>query len=158
MNMVRLLLSMIILIPSMVCAAYPPVLTEVIPKEPSIVDTCIGAWVAKVVDGDTIAIQVQNGAVNISIYGIVAPRDGAWARKAKEYLTWRVERKNVALEIMGRDTQGRVSCRVYQAGSDIGLSLVALGLAKSAPTTDEVVAKSEKAAKARGIGMWGSKK
>jgi len=136
--------------------AYPPVLTEVIPKEPSIVDTIIGAWVAKVVDGSTLGIQTQSGVLNISIYGIETPKDGAWSRKAKEFVVWKVERKQVALEVMGRDRYGRASCRVYQAGSDVGLSLVGMGLAKTSAPTDEVMAITEKAAKARGIGMWGN--
>jgi len=154
----RFMLSIIIIFLGIQAhAAYPPVLTEVIPKEPSIVDTVVHGWVAKVVDGHTLAIQVRNGAVNIRIYGIESP-DGAWGKKAKDFLQWRVERKDVALEVIGRDKHGRAMCRVYREGSDVGLQMVAMGLARAVTQSDPALVQTEAACKTRGIGMWGGKK
>jgi endonuclease YncB( thermonuclease family) len=153
--MARYLLSIFLIILGTVSyAAYPPVLTEVIPREVNIVDTAKYAFIPKVISGDTVAVQVKGGAVNVRIYGIEAP-DGKWAIKARDYLQWRVERKDCAIEIMGRDRHGRATVRLYQGGADVGLQMVAMGLARACAPTDKAISLTQDAAKKHGIGMWG---
>jgi endonuclease YncB( thermonuclease family) len=153
--MVRYLLSIFLIILGTVSyAAYPPVLTEVIPREVNIVDTAKYAFIPKVISGDTVAVQVKGGAVNVKLYGIDSP-DGKFAIKARDYLQWRVERKDCAIEVMGRDKHGRATVRLYQGGSDVGLQMVALGLARACAPTDSAIQFIEAAAKKNRIGMWG---
>lgn len=157
--MARILLTVfIVFIGLQAKAAYPPVLTEVVPQAPTIVDTCLYAWVAKVVDGETVAIQVKNGAINVKLWGIDAPNSTQWGKKAKDFLVWRVERKDVALEIVSRTKTGQALVRIYREGSDVGLQMLALGLAQASPGADKVMAETTRAAKARGIGMFGRAK
>jgi endonuclease YncB( thermonuclease family) len=133
------------------------VLTEVVPKEPSIVDTCLYAYIAKVVDGETVAVQAKSGAINVRLWGVDCPNNNQWGKKARDWLQWRIEHKDVALEIVTRDKHGRAVVRIYQGGSDVGLQMLALGLAQAAPGADNVMAETARAAKAHGIGMWGRK-
>ena len=148
------LLSIFLISPAL--AAYPPVMVEVIPQEQPVTATAAYAYVVRVVSGDLVAVQTKGGAVNVKIWGIVAP-EGHWAKRAKDYLSWRVERKDCAVEVMGRDRYGRVSARLYQGGSDIGLTMVALGLARPAHSTDQAISVTAEAAQKRQIGMWGKK-
>lgn len=161
-RLARILLSVFILIMwgylMAAQSAYPPVLTEVIPKAPTIVDTCLYAYVAKVVDGETVAIQVKSGAINVKLWGVAAPNDSQWGKKAKDWLAWRVEQRPVSLEIVTRDKHGRALVRIYREGSDVGLQMVALGLAKTTTGADKAMVETEKACRARGIGMWGGRK
>jgi len=137
------------------CAAYPPVLIEVLPQEvPSIVAQRV--FIAKVVSGDTVAVQTKEGAVNCVLYGLHAP-GGRWGIKARDYLQWRVEQRYCEIEIVGRDRYNRAMLRLYSGGADIGLSMMALGLAHASYPTDPVFVLTEAAAQKREIGMWGKK-
>jgi endonuclease YncB( thermonuclease family) len=136
-------------------ASYPPVLTEVIPRESS-VDVCRYAFVAHVIAGDLIALQEKKGVTNAVIYGIAAP-DGYWGLKAKAYLKWKIEGKPVSIEVVGRDRHGRLLIRCYRSGTDVALNMLAMGLARTAPQTDPAMAVAQEAAQKNRIGMWGTK-
>ncbi|WP_420337157.1 thermonuclease family protein [Roseibium sp.] len=88
-------------------------------------------------DGDSFLIGKQSGAEKVRIENIDTPEiDGACAYErrlaveAKERVADLVENQKVQVVRKGRDKYGRTLARVLVNGEDVGLRLVAEGLAR----------------------------
>lgn len=80
--------------------------------------------VVRVVDGDTFRIVYDGEAVSVRFLGIDAPEPrGSGGRAATEYLERLIGGRVVRIEFTGprkRDNFGRLLCRVYLDGLDVG--------------------------------------
>lgn len=93
--------------------------------------------ILRIWDGDSLLIGKQSGAEKVRIENIDTPEiDGACAYErrlaieAKERVADLVENQKVQVVRKGRDKYGRTLARVLVNGEDVGLRLVAEGLAR----------------------------
>lgn len=121
------------------------------------------AFVQRVIDGDSIEVILDGVAYNLRYIGIDAPETGMpFFNEATEANRQLVEGQIVELEhdITNKDQYGRLLRYIYLSdGRLVNAELVKLGLAgaKAYPPDikyQEIIASSESAAIAAGIGLW----
>lgn len=119
------------------------------------------ARVVRVIDGDTITVQRENGRSGqyekIRILGIDAPeRSQAWGPEAGHELSKLIHSKIVRIEVANTDRYGRTVAKVWLGKSDIGLEMIRRGMAwHYRQYYDDVnYAKAEKNARAQRLGLW----
>ena len=127
--------------------------------------------VARVVDGDTVRIQpVDDAETVVRLVGVDAPElhldfkapPDYWADRAREYLTARVQDKDVILRLettQTRDRYGRLLAYVYLSESaNINFDLVRDGQAyadrRFAHSLRGQFEQAENAARKKGAGLW----
>jgi len=113
---------------------------------------CIG-----VSDGDTVTVLNRTAQIRVRLEGIDAPElHQDFGRKAKQFTSALVFGKTVKIRIVTIDRYGRTVGRVSVNGKDVSLELVKAGLAwhYTRYSSDPVLAKAEKAARAGKKGLW----
>ncbi len=120
--------------------------------------------VLKVLDGDTLDVQVGAKVERVRIYGIDAPERGEPHYKdAKEFTAKMTMDKEVKLLKRGRGYYGRLLAFVMVDGKSVGLELVRNGLARVYsnnfapvnPRTFERYKKGQIHAMSGDFGIWG---
>ncbi len=148
-----------------VIAAHSPVAAA------SYVGTVDG-MVVSVSDGDHITVVNNGKEINVVLYGIDAPvitkihRGEPWlskpgqpfAGRAFMALSNKVLHKQVTLEVMKIDSQGRMIAVVLAGGRNINLEMVAEGWAWAAQTKrkadDPAYQRAEESARSKKAGLW----
>jgi endonuclease YncB( thermonuclease family) len=122
----------------------------------------IAAKVVSVVDGDTINVSVNGGPKEkVILYGIDCPeKDQEFGDAARQYTDQVCFRKDVSVEVKGKDPSGRIIANVFLAdGTSLNQALVTQGLAwwsdKYAPN-DIMLKQLHAGAKAAHKGLWAS--
>ncbi len=119
--------------------------------------------VTRVVDGDTIRVQIGEEDVPVRLIGINAPEDGeCYAAEASARLNELVLSKDVILsrDVSDVDRYGRLLRYIsLESGKDVGATLVGEGLAiarEYPPDTTRIQAYDalQDEARIRGVGLW----
>ena len=122
-------------------------------------DRCVECRAVRVYDGDGFLAAGESGRFKVRIWGIDAPEFGqAYFGESRVALRGLVFGVKLRCVVVCVDIYGRRVCRVWNSvGVDVGLAMVRLGWAwwyrKSAIRAVEL-RDVEKAARARGIGLW----
>ncbi len=118
--------------------------------------------VLRIVDGDTIIVEIEGKEESVRIIGIDAPeKDECYFEEASENLTEFISNKEITLESKpseNRDDYGRLLRYVFVDETDIGAELIKEGFARNYswfphPKRSEYSA-FESEAKNNGIGLW----
>jgi micrococcal nuclease len=96
---------------------------------------CVGAGrpvlvgtVARVVDGDTLVVQLSSGPIRVRLYGIDAPEHNQpGGREATAALTSLVSGERVELEPINQDRYSRMVARVLRGQLDVNAEMIRLG-------------------------------
>jgi endonuclease YncB( thermonuclease family) len=84
--------------------------------------------VTKVVDADTIDVQLTSGALRVRLHGIDAPeKTQPWGREATDFLTSKILNQPVELEPFQQDRYERMIAIVHQGDVNVNAELVRLG-------------------------------
>lgn len=125
-------------------------------------ETRISCRLKEILDGDTITADCHNRYLSIRLTGIDAPEMGQspWGEQARQALV-AIFRRNKAFQLKahGEDYYQRQLGIVFIRGQEINLLMLEQGQAviyKSKDTPKHYAA-AEKAAKAKGIGIWAEK-
>ncbi|MHC9542323.1 MAG: thermonuclease family protein [Vulcanimicrobiota bacterium] len=113
---------------------------------------CVG-----VSDGDTVTVLNKKVQVRVRLEGIDAPElHQDFGRKAKQFTSALVFGKAVTINVVTIDRYGRTVGRVIVNGKDVSLELVKAGLAwhYTHYSSDPILAKAEKDARAGKKGLW----
>lgn len=113
--------------------------------------------VVGVTDGDTVTLLVGNRPLKVRLEGIDAPEQGqAFGSRAKQFLSEACFGKEVILRANGRDRYGRTIGTILVGSRDVNASLVEAGLAWHYVeySSDENLARLEKAAREAKVGLW----
>lgn len=87
--------------------------------------------VQKVIDGDTLDVQIGGEIERVRIYGINAPERGEpYYKAAKEFTARMTKGKRVKVLTRGRGKYGRLLAFVIVDNKSVGLELVRNGLAR----------------------------
>lgn len=88
----------------------------------------LAGTVARVVDGDTIDVQLASGPIRVRLHGIDTPESGQpWGREAKAALTALVLDHKVELEPFEQDRYDRMIARVFVADREVNGALIEQG-------------------------------
>lgn len=87
--------------------------------------------VVRVSDGDTVVLlDADNTQHKIRLNGIDAPENGQpYGDKSKEYLTSLIARKEVTVEVKGKDRYKRILGVVYLGDTNINAEMIRAGYA-----------------------------
>ena len=84
--------------------------------------------VTRVVDGDTLVVQLRSGPIRVRLYGIDAPEHNhPGGREAAAALTSLVSGERVELEPISQDRYSRMVARVLRGQLDVNAQMVRLG-------------------------------
>lgn len=83
--------------------------------------------VTKVIDGDTIDVDLESGLIRVRLHAIDTPERGQPGREATEALSALVAGKEVELEPFEQDSYDRLVARVYVGGHDVNATLIEEG-------------------------------
>ncbi len=106
-----------------------------------------------VIDGDTFYFSFDQGKFKTRLNGINAPDiSEPKGREAFEFLRSLAHQKNVRIEYLSKDTDGRwIVNATLSTGEDIPTAIVTHGWAKSA---DPKFSTLENQAREKGLGIW----
>ena len=115
--------------------------------------------VTKVVDADTIDVQLSSGAIRIRLYGFDAPeRSQPWGKEAAEFLSGKILHQTVELEPFQQDRYERMIAIVHKNDVNVNTELVRLGHAwafrKYLKRTDTDYCNVEAEARTAKRGLW----
>jgi endonuclease YncB( thermonuclease family) len=119
--------------------------------------------VVRVVDGDTIVLEVQDGRHRVRLAGIDAPeKNQPWGEAATRELRRMVAGKFIVVVGNKRDRWNRLIGTVWLAGEDVNLHMVDRGMAwhykryeaEQHPADRAAYTAAEDAAKADRLGLW----
>ncbi len=141
-----------------------------------IVASCIGLWsctagpkprpdaqpslsgtVTRVIDGDTLDVQLGSGPIRVRLNSIDTPeKDQPWGSEARAALAGRVNGKRVELEPVTQDHYDRLVAVVFLDGENINAWMVQQGDAWAYRTylEDPSYCAWEAVARASGLGLW----
>src|ERR1700716_3762504 len=81
--------------------------------------------VTRVVDGDTLVVQLSSGPIRVRLYGIDAPEHNQpGGREAATALTSRVGGERVELEPINQDRYSRMVARVLRGQLDVNAQMI----------------------------------
>lgn len=114
--------------------------------------------VIRVIDGDSLVVETETGALQVRISGVNAPDRGECHHlEARAYLEEAVEGATLAIAREGTDQYGRVLARVEANGADLALRLIrdGQGVAMTDGSHPDDLVEAEEAAYRERQGMWG---
>ena len=116
----------------------------------------VSAFVSRVVDGDTVKVEVDGKLESVRLLCIDSPESNQdYGIEAEENLRELIEGKWVELNIEDRDRYGRILAFIYYKGIDINENQVIHGLAWNyAYYCDEKYAAAQEEARMQGLGLW----
>lgn len=93
--------------------------------------------VLRIIDGDSLVLDVQGSQYRIELWGIDAPeRNQPWGEAAADQLNRTLTGSFVNIRVDGGGDEGRFAGRLMLRDRDVGLDLLYDGLAWSAVPTD----------------------
>jgi endonuclease YncB( thermonuclease family) len=118
--------------------------------------------VTRVIDGDTIQVQLTSGPIRVRLNGIDTPERGQpWGREATQALSALVMGKQVELEPFTQDRYERLVANVFVGSVNVNDRLVSDGHAwayRKYLTPENIdLCGAEAAARGARLGLWGLK-
>lgn len=118
--------------------------------------------VTKIVDGDTIDVQLSSGPIRVRLHGVDTPERGQpWGKESTGALTGLVGGKEVYIEPFEQDRYDRMIGIVYRGDLNVNLELVKRGHAwayrKYMRKADSDLCILEAAARTAKRGLWAAK-
>lgn len=118
--------------------------------------------VTKIVDGDTIDVQLTSGPIRVRLHGVDTPERGQpWGKEATGALTGLVLGKEVDIEPFSQDRYERMIGIVYRGDLNVNLELVKRGHAwayrQYMRKEDSALCINEAAARTAKKGLWASR-
>jgi endonuclease YncB( thermonuclease family) len=118
--------------------------------------------VIEVKSEDLVVLDYGTGQYLVRIVGIVAPKDGPIATKAKQFVSNLVLGKHASMRFESRAENGEMVSRLFTADprigiKDVGVELVRAGLARRRPNYDYKygeLSKAENEARSAKRGVW----
>lgn len=84
--------------------------------------------VIKVIDGDTIKVQLASGPINVRLDSIDTPeKNQPWGREATAALAQLVADRDVELDVVSQDRYARLVAQVFVGGVNVNAQLVKSG-------------------------------
>lgn len=116
----------------------------------------VSAFVSRVVDGDTVKVEVHGDLESVRLLCIDSPESNQdYGREAEEYLREMIEGKWVELDIEDRDRYGRILAFIQYNSRDVNENLVSRGLAWNYEYyCEDKYAGAQEKARMQGIGLW----
>ncbi len=115
--------------------------------------------VSRVIDGDSIEVQVRGNKFAVRLFGIDTPEhDQPHGENASRALTRKLEGREVAVSIEDIDDYGRLVGTVYQKGHNTNLEMVADGHAwwyQQYARSQRDLERAQHSARDAGLGLWG---
>jgi micrococcal nuclease len=91
-------------------------------------DAVLSGTVTRVIDGDTIDVQLASGPIRVRLHGVDTPERGQpWGKEASAALSTLVLTKVVDLEPFEQDRYDRLIANVFVAKLDVNAELVRKG-------------------------------
>ena len=133
--------------------------TTVLPLYAADPQPVLTGTVTKVVDADTIDVQLSSGPIRVRLYGIDAPeRSQPWGSEATEFLSGKILHQTVELEPFQQDRYERMIAIVHKGDVNVNTELVRLGHAwafrKYLHRTDIDYCNREAEARTAKRGLW----
>ena len=119
--------------------------------------TPVQGKISRVVDGDTVHLEVGRETMKIRLDAIDTPeQDQAYGRQATSALKKKINRKQVLVYITDQDRYGRYIGRIILEGRDINFEMVAEGHGwhYKQYSSDRNLALAERKARDAGLGLW----
>jgi endonuclease YncB( thermonuclease family) len=116
--------------------------------------------VTRVVDGDTVEVELDGEVVQVRLAEIDAPEaNQAWGARSEAVLTRLTLNKPVRIEGRGRDRYGRLIGRLYVGEVDVSATMIEEGCAWAYRRylTDPKLLVLEGQARSRKTGLWAQK-
>ena len=114
--------------------------------------------VVSVIDGDTIILLDSiNSQHRIRLHGIDCPERGQdFYQAAKDYLGKLCFKKNVEIEVLGKDKYQRTIGKIWLDSTDLNLEMLKAGMAFHYKHFDKSIhyADAEESAQKHKIGLW----
>jgi endonuclease YncB( thermonuclease family) len=113
--------------------------------------------VVKIIDGDTLDVNVDSSVIRIRLADIDAPeRSQPWGLEAKKFLATKVLKKEVQILITNKDRYGRQIGNIYLGNTDINELMVLKGHAWAYRKYlhNKNLIESENKARKASIGLW----
>jgi endonuclease YncB( thermonuclease family) len=115
--------------------------------------------VMRIVDADAIEVRLETGQTRVRLHGIDAPElDQPWGLEATQALSKMILRKNVTLEPVNEDRDGRIVANLYVGDLDVNADLVRMGhawaLRPELTKDDAQLCELEGEARAARRGLW----
>ena len=117
----------------------------------------LSGTVTRVIDGDTIEVQLSSGPIKVRLNSIDTPeKDQPWGPQAQAALAVRVNGKRVELEPVAQDRYDRLVAVVFLGGENINEWMVQQGDAWAYRDylEDPSYCAWEAVARASGLGLW----
>jgi micrococcal nuclease len=119
----------------------------------------LGGTVTRVIDGDTIEVQLGKRRIPVHLRGIDAPERGQpWCKEATEALAQMVLNQDVALEPFAVDDRNRQTTIVFVGEEEVGAAMVRDGNAwadrRHLSASDTELCELEADARERKAGLW----
>jgi len=119
----------------------------------------LGGTVTRVIDGDTIEVQLGKERVSVHLRGIDAPERGQpWSKEATAALAQMVLNQDVDLEPLGRDDEHRRTTIVFVGEEEVGAAMVRDGNAwadrRHLSASDTELCELEAGAREGKLGLW----
>jgi micrococcal nuclease len=93
--------------------------------------TVLVGTVTRVVDGDTIVVELSSGVIRVRLYGIDAPEHNQpGGYESASVLRSLVERKQINLEPINQDRYSRMVARVFLGNTNVNAEMVSRGEAR----------------------------
>jgi micrococcal nuclease len=131
------------------CTAGPPPRPDAQPT--------LSGTVLRVIDGDTIEVQLRSGPVRVRLHSIDTPeKDQPWGAEARAAIAGRVAGKRVDLEPVTQDRYDRLVALVFLDGENINAWMVRQGDAWAYRDylEDPTYCEWEAVARASRLGLW----
>jgi endonuclease YncB( thermonuclease family) len=117
--------------------------------------------VTKIVDGDTIDVQLSSGPIRVRLHGVDTPERGQpWGKESTAALTALVMGKKVGIEPFSQDRYERMIGIVFLGELNVNLELVKRGHAwayrRYMRKEDSAMCNFEAAARTAKKGLWAS--
>lgn len=120
-------------------------------------DVVLVGTVTRVVDGDTIDVQLQSGPIRVRLDSVDAPETSQpYGVNSKAALAALVEHKVVDLQPIEQDRYERMVAVVWLEGLNVNEELVRAGMAWAFRRylRDAIYCEAEENARQQGIGLW----
>jgi endonuclease YncB( thermonuclease family) len=119
----------------------------------------LGGTVTRVIDGDTIEVQIDKRRIPVHLRGIDAPERGQpWCKEATAALAQMVLNQDVDLEPLAVDDRNRQTTIVFVGEEEVGAAMVRDGNAwadrRHLSASDTELCELEADARERKAGLW----
>lgn len=135
------------------------VMQFVLSAQPDALVQVLAGKVTRVIDGDTLDVQLASGMIRVRLHGVDAPEsDQPGGKAATTWLAQQVQNQQVMLEPVSQDQYDRMVAVLHLQDRNINRELLAAGhgwaYRQYLRRSDEALCAVEARARQRGAGLW----